>query len=117
MPLARAFLHNAAHVFVYGLLAAALLLALDRGWRWPRRDGWLAVLMALAYGAVDEWHQSWVPGRAASWADLAADLAGAVIAVLVLRGWFGGDRAARRWLLVALAGAVLAVALATLTPW
>ena len=76
----KGWLTNAAHAPLFGLLALWWILAL------PRREGWpvlgraalLAVLGAvLAYGALDEWHQSSVPGRDASVLDLATDVVGA----------------------------------------
>ena len=44
-------------------------------------------LFALLYGMTDEFHQQFVPGRFSSLMDIAADVAGAVIAV-----WFRNKR-------------------------
>ena len=43
----------------------------------------LITLMVAAYGLFDEAHQSFVPGRDASLADLAADTAGGFFAAVV----------------------------------
>jgi VanZ family protein len=52
----------------------------------------LAVLAAGFTGALDEWHQSWVPGRSGNdLADFQADLLGSMAGALVLR-------ASRRWI-------------------
>ena len=49
-------------------------------WLGPgRRSTVAAVAFALAWGVLDEWHQSWVPGRDPSGTDVAADLVGAVL--------------------------------------
>ena len=52
--------------------------------RWVRAVGPLAlVAVALsALGALDEWHQQFIPGRSASADDWVADSAGAVLALL-----------------------------------
>ncbi len=70
-----------AHFGVYGLLAT-LLCRLGRGWR---AAGW-ALLAASIYGASDEWHQSFVPGRSVEVADWAADTGGAALAVTLYAG-------------------------------
>lgn len=71
-----------AHLAAYGALAAATLFAYNAGWK--RARPWLAVLVTtifcLLYGLTDEIHQSFIPGRAPSFFDLAADGAGAVLA-------------------------------------
>ncbi len=79
-------LHAGAYAVLGALVAAAL-----RGTRLrPGRVVVLAVLVAAAYGATDEWHQSYVPGRDADPLDWAADASGAILgaagAVLALRG-------------------------------
>lgn len=65
-----------AHVAYF--FALTLLLAAGFGWQIV----WVAAL-ALVVGFVDEWHQSFLPGRVASASDWAADLVGVVLAV-----WF-----------------------------
>lgn len=69
------------HAAVFGLLAAL--------WYWARRgsDGAgraasTATALAVLWGALDEAHQSFVPGRTADLFDLLADAAGAVLAAL-----------------------------------
>ncbi len=75
---------KAAHVGVFGLLAAACVLALRR---WPqsaRRSLVGGALIALAYAVVDELHQSRVPTRHGTPVDVAIDAAGIGIAAIVL---------------------------------
>ena len=72
-----------AHAAVFAVLAAALGLASGlRGWRMVM----LAVIGALLVGALDEWHQMFLPGRQAGLNDLAADGVGGLLgAWLVVR--------------------------------
>lgn len=39
----------------------------------------LAVIVASGFGAVDEWHQQYIPGRSTEYADWQADTAGAAM--------------------------------------
>jgi len=75
-----------AHFLIYGLLAAALVGAFEPGLRqrrpWPVAG--IVVLWCLAYGLSDEFHQSFIPGRFPSLADIVADTLGAVAVSL---GW------------------------------
>lgn len=78
------------HLGAYALLAAFAVAALPRaGLRSLGRMVAIAAIVAAAYGATDEWHQSYVPGREADPWDWAADAAGAVLGasamVLLLR--------------------------------
>lgn len=67
-----------AHFCAYGLLASLVLRAFGGGgWR----GAVAAVLLVSAYGASDEWHQSFVPGRNCEFADWVADTSGAMLAV------------------------------------
>jgi VanZ family protein len=67
-----------AHVISYGLLGIAYLHGLRGGRRPTLPLAIAAVLMAAAYGATDEFHQSFVAGRGAGPLDVAIDTAGAL---------------------------------------
>ena len=74
-----------AHSIAYSGLALVMLRAVVSG-RWQTitwAQAIAAVLLTTAYGATDELHQWFVPGRTADVRDLAADAAGALAAVLV----------------------------------
>jgi VanZ family protein len=76
------------HGAAYFLLGLLLCRALAGGFDGPLRAGGalLVVVMGMAYGICDEWHQSFVPRRHASAADVGKDTAGCALAVL-LRQW------------------------------
>jgi VanZ family protein len=72
------------HGLEYGALGFTLARAAGGGLR--RRPGvsavGVAVLVGSLYGATDEWHQSFVPGRTPAAGDLAADAAGSLAGAL-----------------------------------
>jgi hypothetical protein len=77
------------HAGAYAVLAALAAWALTRG---RLRSATGPVLLAAwmigtAYGATDEWHQSFVPGRQADAADFLADALGALAAAGAVRAW------------------------------
>jgi VanZ family protein len=69
------------HAVEYAVLAGLLVRALTRAR--PRASAVklaaLAWALATLYGASDEWHQSFVPGRSSSGWDLVADGVGAAL--------------------------------------
>jgi VanZ family protein len=87
----NAIARTGAHVGVFGILAGLCKLALApasgpySSWRWG-----LAFLTTALYGASDEFHQSFVPGRFGRWQDVVSDAAGAAIVLGVL--WFHAAR-------------------------
>ncbi|MDF1799306.1 MAG: VanZ family protein [Planctomycetota bacterium] len=98
-------LGNLAHAPLFGLLALWLALALPRAGGWSRlsgRDRLVILALVLAWGVTDEWHQSWVYGRDASWIDLCTDFVGALVTLDVARA--AGDpestEAGLRWRLL-----------------
>lgn len=69
------------HAAVFAVLAGAIGYASGlRG----RRMLVLAFCGAVAVGALDEWHQMYLPGRSAGMDDLAADAVGAALGVVAL---------------------------------
>jgi VanZ family protein len=72
-------LHAAEYAVLGGLLVPALRAA---GLR-PRVALVASVVIASAFGATDELHQSFVPGRDAAVADWVADTVGAAVGALV----------------------------------
>ncbi|MCJ7831586.1 MAG: VanZ family protein [Dehalococcoidia bacterium] len=50
----------------------------------------LSFVLAALYAASDEYHQGFVPGRDASWADWGLDVAGAAAAMLLTALWGQG---------------------------
>ena len=75
-----------AHAVEFGVLAALLyrLLSSYAGRR-PLAVWAVAAALTLAYGAVDEVHQSFVPGRHASLADIGYDALGALAVLLLVK--------------------------------
>ena len=62
-----------AHLVVYGILGALLARGRRLQGHFPHA---VLVLVGALYGASDEWHQSFVPGRQVSALDWVADLCG-----------------------------------------
>jgi VanZ family protein len=72
-----------AHAMGYAALGGLVARAVAGGFPRPL-DRWsvmLSVAICVLYGASDEWHQRFVPGRTADVRDLGADAIGAAAAV------------------------------------
>jgi uncharacterized protein YfiM (DUF2279 family) len=70
-----------AHLLAFAVVGMAAGLAGGmRGWRMAL----CCVAGALMVGGMDELHQAFLPGRSASWADLAADAAGGLLGAAAL---------------------------------
>lgn len=74
----------AVHFAEYAVLAALLWQALRYTPRLDRRAAALAFVLAALYAISDEWHQSFVPGRYPDIRDVLVDVAGALVALLLL---------------------------------
>lgn len=113
-----ALIHNGMHVVAFAVLAAAVRLALhSSGGRQLSLASVVAVAVAVAYGIVDEVHQSFVPGRTSSVADVCSDASGAVLAVAWLRRVLENVVTRTRVLLLLVAVSCASVCLATFGPW
>jgi VanZ family protein len=75
-----------AHLGVYGLLATHLCRILP-GRERDFRVGALAIAGTVAFGLIDEFLQRHNPARTFEWLDLAADFAGALLAVTLYQHW------------------------------
>ena len=79
------FLMNLGHLPLFAFLALCVLKTLKAAgtsW-WPRYA--LAFAASAASGALDEWHQSFVPGRCSSVGDFLVDVLGIGVMLLLLR--------------------------------
>ncbi|MFH0882864.1 MAG: VanZ family protein [bacterium] len=70
-----------AHMVLYGILGVLVFRSV--GFR--RGAFGLAIILCVAYGLLDEFHQHFIPGRTPSFADLTADTVGAFAGVIVAR--------------------------------
>ena len=79
------------HFVAYGLFGVANLRAFHGGFRRPLFWATVAALaLTVGFGALDEWRQSGVVFRDASWGDWVADLAGGVAGWIALM-FFGTE--------------------------
>ncbi|MBD8070602.1 VanZ family protein [Bacillus sp. PS06] len=72
---------KSGHFIFFGLLAILFRIALTHTLH-PYRYAWIATTL---YAMVDEFHQSFVPGRSASVLDVALDSIGAAVALLLMK--------------------------------
>jgi VanZ family protein len=115
---AGALLHNALHLVAFGALAFVVWCAVrPRGPGPAPRAAAIAFVLAVAYGVIDEVHQSFVPGRVCTLSDIATDACGALLVLWAARVRIDGapGRVAHAVLLLAVAAACVCVA--TFAPW
>ena len=70
--------HKVEHFLYYGTMAGLIAYALGR------RFFWLAIFTVPLVGALDEWHQLYVPNRNSSALDWSVDVAGTLVAVAIV---------------------------------
>jgi VanZ family protein len=77
-------IRKCAHFTEYFVLSLLILRGIRSG-RKETRLAWalLAILMVAAYASLDEFHQSFVPGRTAAVGDVLIDTSGGVAAQLI----------------------------------
>jgi thioredoxin 1 len=81
-------LDKVSHLLAYGILGVLMMRGFRycQCWSFARAAAWTLVIGGL-YGAFDELHQSWIPGRSTDVLDFAADLAGLLLAVAAIWTW------------------------------
>jgi len=111
-------LDKAVHALGFGgLMALMLLSGLGKRLAWPGRCV-LSLGICLAYAAVDEYSQRWMPERTVSWADAIANFIGIIGVYLVARQPGRRERQPVQWLvLVPMLTMVPLVGYALLSPW
>lgn len=85
------YFDKVAHFGAYALLGALLAFGADRS-RVPLA---VALVLGVLYGASDEIHQMYVPGRSPDVLDWAADAAGVATACFLYTRWRSRRAAAR----------------------
>jgi VanZ family protein len=82
LELAHAVIRKAGHLTEYGILAVLWYRAVRRrGRAWQPRAALIAFALAAGFAGLDEYHQSFVPSRGASIADVGLDSVGAALAL------------------------------------
>jgi len=86
------------HCLAYAVLGLSFLFALPPQWRRQRPIlvGVAVVLFCVLYGVSDEFHQSFVPGRSCSGADVIADGVGGCLAAIAHWRWVSRQAARSR---------------------
>lgn len=94
----RAVIRKGGHVTEYAVLATLVAWAgrgtrMDDGGRRLVAGAWL---VATAYAATDEWHQSFHPSRQGQVTDVLIDACGAIVGAAMAVGWMRRKSASRR---------------------
>ena len=71
------------HAAEFAILFLIVLVVVDRLTVTRRRNVVLALTFALLFAGLDEYHQTFVPGRGGTWTDVAIDGLGASLAGLI----------------------------------
>ena len=74
------------HFLIFGLLAT-FVMRIPKMYLLGWKGALASALIVIAYGALDEWRQSFTIGRVVELNDLIADALGACIAVLAYNVW------------------------------
>ncbi len=87
-------LDKVVHLILYAGLAATVSVGIYRSNETVKQgvQFWVPVVFALLYGLTDEIHQIFVPNRSFEWADLLADLCGALLVQALFIGFLNHQR-------------------------
>jgi VanZ family protein len=80
-----AIVHRTAHLIEFAILGWLVLRAVSDGRRPDRRTFIIALLIVTLYGASDEFHQRFTPGRSSELSAVAFDAVGGLIGAWVWR--------------------------------
>ncbi|WP_274388761.1 VanZ family protein [Paenibacillus antri] len=85
-------LFEAAHLFQFGILYAALVVAALTFGPLTKRGEAFALLLSALYALLDEAHQYFVPFRSATLTDLAKDVVGVAVVWWAIRRSYRSQR-------------------------
>jgi len=74
---------NLLHIPLFGLLAYLWLNALTKNRCPAKKKLIIAIIITLSYGLLDEFHQSFIPGRYASLSDIILNIIGIITGVVI----------------------------------
>jgi hypothetical protein len=75
------FVKKTAHIIVYAILSLLMYRGFLKSGYDNKKAGYLAILTSVLYGATDEFHQSFTPGREPTLRDVIFDTIGAALAI------------------------------------
>jgi hypothetical protein len=84
--------HRVAHVIEFAVLGALTLRALSKDKPITKREIVITLIIVALYGASDEFHQRFTPGRSSEGLSVLFDAAGGLIGAWVWRWWAVRDR-------------------------
>ncbi len=80
-----AIVHRTAHLIEFAILDGLLLRAINDGRAIARREVVITLIVVTLYGASDEFHQRFTPGRSSELSAVLFDAAGGLIGLWVWR--------------------------------
>lgn len=84
--------HRVAHMLEYAVLGALLLRAVSQDKPSTRRGLIVTLISVALYGASDELHQRFTPGRSSEGLSVLFDVVGGLIGAWAYRWWVSTDR-------------------------
>jgi VanZ family protein len=79
--------HRVAHVMEFAILGALTLRAVSQDRRVTKRELISTLIIIALYGASDEFHQRFTPGRSSEGIAVVFDVAGAIVGAWVYWRW------------------------------
>ncbi|HTP09987.1 MAG TPA: VanZ family protein [Anaerolineae bacterium] len=79
--------HRAAHILEFAILGALLLRATSKDKPITKREVIVSLIVVALYGASDEFHQRFTPGRSSEGLSVLFDVAGGLIGAWAWRRW------------------------------
>ncbi len=79
--------HRIVHLVEFAILGALLLRATSDGRSISKREIIITLIIIALYGASDEFHQRFTPGRSSEGLAVLFDIAGGAVGLLLYRQW------------------------------